>query len=192
MPSIDLYDSLIYFTLMKKDDYINNLLAAAATTIATQIEDQIGDLGLPSTNAATALVTIRNHPDDSIDALRRVLSLTHSGAVRLIDSLEQDGLVERRRSDTDGRAVVLRLTANGQDSAEVIIGARERATRAIVKRLSKQQIAGLKPVLETILAVTTKDEESARRNCRLCDESACRPLGCPVEISAQEHRAKGP
>ena len=44
---------------------------------------------------AAALVTIGNHPGESVEALRHALGLTHSGAVRLLNGLEAEGLVER-------------------------------------------------------------------------------------------------
>ena len=40
----------------------------------------------------------------TVDGLARVLRLTHSGAVRLADRLERDGLVERRPGRTGARA----------------------------------------------------------------------------------------
>src|SRR3954469_13178902 len=45
----------------------------------------------------------------SIDSLRRILGITHSGAVRLVDRLAAAGLVERRIG-ADARAVSIHLT----------------------------------------------------------------------------------
>lgn len=58
----------------------------------------------------TVLVVINNHPNETIDVLSKVLALSHSGAVRLINTLEQEGLVARYKSMQDARFVVLRTT----------------------------------------------------------------------------------
>ncbi len=168
-------------TPMKKNPYLNNLLGAFSTTLSSRIEQSIAEVGLRSHNAAAALVSILNHPDDSILVLQRALNLTHSGAVRLIDGLASDGLVERRRNEQDGRSVVLRLTPEGMDCARAVLAAREAITEEISNQLTAEQAQALSSTLEELLAAMTHSYESARRNCRFCHEGVCRPRGCPVE-----------
>ncbi len=175
---------------MNTEPYINNILAAFATTLASAIDDNIREVGLRSESAATALVTIHNHPNESIDVLRRILNVTHSGAVRLINGLEKEGLVERKASAEDRRAVVLQLTAEGQARAEQVLHAREDMTTKLVENLTVDQREALKPVIEAMLKTLTSDKNSARRNCRLCNEGVCRPQGCPVETASQSIQAK--
>ncbi len=169
---------------MPTDTYLTNLLGAFATTIAAGIEQEVAELGGRSLNAETALVTIRNHPNDSIDVLRRILSLTHSGAVRLLNTLETEKLVKRQRSGQDGRSVAIRLTTKGRKRADKVLEARARVTTVVLKSLTAKQREELAPILEVVLQGFTEGEESARRICRLCDERVCRPEGCPVEIAA--------
>lgn len=166
---------------MDTELYINNLLGAFATTLSSAIDENVGGVGLRSGSAATALVTVFNHPNESIDVLRRILNVTHSGAVRLINGLETEGLVERKPSAQDRRAVVLRLTKDGDTRAKAVLAARENVTTRIVENLSAEQREALLPVLATMLQTLTGDQSSARRNCRLCNEGVCRPNGCPVE-----------
>ena len=175
---------------MSSDTYITNLLGAFATTITSSIEQEVAELGGRGINAETALVTIRNHPNDSIDVLRRILSLTHSGAVRLINALETEKLVERHRSGDDGRSVVIRLTAKGRKRADKVSQARARVTNAVLKSLTAKQREVLAPILEIALKALTDGEDSARRICRLCDERVCRPQGCPVEMAAGLRKAE--
>ncbi|MEM9454164.1 MAG: MarR family winged helix-turn-helix transcriptional regulator [Myxococcota bacterium] len=169
---------------VSSDTYRTNLLGAFATTIATRIDEQVAGVGVRGINAATALVTIRNHPNDSIEVLRRALGLTHSGAVRLINGLEDDGLVERHRSRDDGRSVVLRLTQQGRARADRVLGARTSVTNKVFDALSTEQRDALAPIMEAALEALTQSKDGARRICRLCDEQVCRPQGCPVEIAA--------
>src|SRR3954469_12000989 len=67
----------------------------------------------------------------TVDGLSRVLALTHSGTVRLVDRLEGAGLLERRRGpDARTRAVV--LTPAGHRAAEGLQREREGALAALM------------------------------------------------------------
>ena len=59
----------------------------------------------------------------TIDDLRRVLGLTSSGVVRLVDQLEDEGWVARRRGE-DGRVTVVVLTPQGRRRAREVVDAR--------------------------------------------------------------------
>ena len=170
---------------MENNMFTNNLLAALTTTLSEAIANSVEDVGLRSSNAAAALVTIMNHPDDSIDVLRRTLQLTHSGAVRLIDSLVSDGLLERRPNTQDARSVVLHVTKLGSVRANEILTARAKTTDDALMSLTDTQRKALEPLLQVMLGSLTQDYDSARRNCKFCNEGICRPQGCPVEQASQ-------
>ena len=90
---------------MTADERTANLLGALALTVADRIA---------TGSDAAALITLRNYAEgEPLDLLRRALALSHPGVVRLADRLERRGLVERYRSERDGRAVALRLTRAG-------------------------------------------------------------------------------
>ena len=165
-------------------DYTHNLIGAFATSLSTRIESEISKLGLRSITAATSLVTIYNHPNDSIRTLGRLLNISHSGAVRLIDGLETDELVKRIKSPQDARSVVIDLTKKGKRQALQILQARERVLESVMLPLTTKEKECLLPILEKTLKYMTGDMDSARRICRLCHEGVCRPKGCPVENSA--------
>ena len=166
---------------MKDENYVKNLLGALGTNIASGIESEVAALGSRSLSHESALVAIRNHPDNGIDVLSKVLGLTHSGTVRLINTLEGEGLVERKRSGDDARAVVLRVTPKGRSRANTVLQAREHVTAHIFQSLNEKQKKAIVPALESMLSAMTQDISGARRICRLCDESICRAVGCPVE-----------
>lgn len=166
---------------MKHDTYTNNLLGAFATTISTRIEQGIAELGGRGLNHEAALVAILNHPNDSIDILSKVLKLTHSGAVRLINTLEKEQLVERHKKEGDARAVVLKVTAKGQQRANEVLKAREYVIEQVLNTLTTTQKDALTPILEAALSALTNGQEEARRICKMCNEQVCRTQGCPVE-----------
>ena len=102
-----------------------NRLGALALRLADRIEQAVTAEGVRSLSAATALSAIERFfvDEPSIDELRRVLGLTSSGAVRLVDGLETDGLVTRRRGD-DGRVSLVALTAKGRRAADAVVTTR--------------------------------------------------------------------
>ncbi|WP_240778742.1 MarR family winged helix-turn-helix transcriptional regulator [Shewanella sp. SNU WT4] len=181
--SIVFYDSVIYNTSMTDNNYLKNLLGACATTIASNIEMEVAELDGRSLSHEAALVAINNHPNDGIEMLSKVLGLTHSGSVRLVNNLVHDGFVDRHRSKIDARAVVLCVTDAGRDRANKILLAREKITSSILDILGENEKETIVPILEKILSSMTDNVVEARRICRFCDEGVCRKAGCPVEIA---------
>ena len=118
---------------------------------------------------------------ESINALRRVVGLTHSGAVRLVDRLAAAGLAERRVG-ADGRAVALRLTPEGRRAARRVLARREAAIEAMLAPLTSAERDTLMRLHERLLGELTDGREDRRRVCRLCDVEACGPA-CPTQIS---------
>src|ERR1700746_1152828 len=100
------------------------MLGALALALADRIATRAEAASNLHHSAASALVVIANHPGEHIDAIRRTLGLSHSGAVRLIDGLEAAGFVERRGSDRDARAIAWWATPSGERTASKIIAAR--------------------------------------------------------------------
>ena len=168
---------------MKDEKYISNLIGAFATSVSTAIESQISELGGRSLSHEAALVAIHNHPNETIDVLSKVLGLTHSGAVRLINTLEQEGLIARKKSVQDARSVVLCTTQEGSERVEEILCSREAAIVKVLDHFSKEQKQSFTELLEVAMGNLTDKQSEARRICRLCNEGVCRKLGCPVEGS---------
>ena len=140
------------------------------------------------------LATIDHDPSLSIDELRHALGLTHSGAVRLVDRLEDDGLVQRSRGS--GRVVGLGLTGRGRRVLARIERARLTAAAELVSPLDAGEQPQLELFLRRILAAQTAGDEDLHRICRLCSFDACESGGrkCPVALAARAMRPgrKGP
>lgn len=82
-----------------------------------------------------ALVTVLNYPGRGVGDYGRALGLTHSGTVRLLDRLEADGLVERRRG-ADGRSAAVFPTPAGRRRAEEVLAGRRRALEGALSALA--------------------------------------------------------
>jgi MarR family transcriptional repressor of emrRAB len=162
---------------MTADERTGNLLGALALTLA----DHIG-----TGSDAAALITLRNYAEgEPLDLLRRALALSHPGVVRVADRLERRGLVERRRSERDGRAVALRLTRAGRRAADDALAARAEAIDTALGALSAAERPALESMLERMLAAHTTDSTASLVICRLCDPDVCgHPDRCPVTQAA--------
>jgi DNA-binding MarR family transcriptional regulator len=157
-----------------------NLLAATAQLVEDTVSGGLErDLALTA-SAPAALVTLAHEPGLSIDALRRVLDLTHSGAVRLIDRLEADGLVERTRRG--GRSVAVTLTRRGRKAVAEIERVRLESVAQLLAPLTVSERRELERVLGHVLASRTQSLDDLHRICRLCSFPACESKGrsCPV------------
>lgn len=144
------------------------------------LKKQIAELGGRSLSHESALFTIYNHPNETIDVLSKVLGLTHSGAVRLINTLEKEELVERRKSVKDARSVVLYVTDKGSQRVKRVLNSRETATSKILNSFNDEQKQSFLSLIELALSSLTSEQIEARKICKLCNEGVCRKRGCPV------------
>ena len=163
-----------------------NLFGTLALAVTGRVEDALAAVSPSGPSAPAALSALEGYlGGEPIDALARVLGLTHSGAVRLVDRLAAERLVERRRG-ADGRAVAVTLTAAGRRAAAAIRAAREAALAEALAVLDAGERQALTELNEKLLAGLTSDRASARRICRLCDSEACgHERGtCPVTRAA--------
>jgi len=156
------------------DERSVNLLGAWVLAMAEAMREAAERSTGMSGAGPAALVAIAAESGMSVDTLRRALGLTHPGAVRLVDRLEQRGWVERGAAP--GRAVALRPTAAGLAARDALLAARHDALFAQLERLGpdRERLAAL---IEPLLLEQATDQTELRRLCRLCDRVACAP--CP-------------
>jgi DNA-binding MarR family transcriptional regulator len=174
-----------------------NLLGAWALAVSDQINASAAAAAGRGGKAPAALVALHQFAGGgTIERLRHVLGLTHSAAVRLIDSLVADGHVARRRKAGDQRSVALVLTPAGRAAARRIIRARADAVEHALHGLTDEQRRALTALAERLTAdIATLRLEQRRQGdtpaggwlCRLCDFQACgRPVGrCPAAARAR-------
>jgi DNA-binding MarR family transcriptional regulator len=158
-----------------------NLLAATARLIDDAVQASLLRELPFGASAPAALVSIAHQPDLSIEDLRQILAITHSGTVRLVDRLEGDGLITRIK--TGQRAVKLRLTPRGRRTLRKIENARLAAVATIAASLPGAAQAQLEELLSQMLAAQTHSLDDLHRLCRLCSFDACQAnhRTCPVD-----------
>ena len=173
-----------------------NVLGAIALVVTDRTSDAVSAAAGQSLTAATALSALHQFLEQpTIDMLRRVLGLTPSGTVRLVDRLAEAGYVTRGPG-ADGRTRSVRLTRKGQRVAARIAAERAAVLSTALSDLSPTERAALPGILDRILAALVRDKldrgVGGGWTCRLCDTNACgRPLGrCPAANTAAAFRAR--
>jgi DNA-binding MarR family transcriptional regulator len=167
---------------------LENLLGAWSLTVADRLAAAGRQAGLSASDQA-AVVTLLAYPDRTVSWLGDVLSLTSSGATRLVDRLVATGWVVRSAGG-DSRERRLSLTEAGEDIARRVVRDREEALAECVAPLDKRSRSQLERALEKMVGASTQTLLPALRTCRLCDRSACRSAGrdCPLAHTREEDR----
>lgn len=163
-----------------------NLLGALALAVTDQTSGMIAAAAGQSVSAAAALSALHhilNRP--TLDQLRKVLGLTPSGAVRLVDRLADAGLVVRGPGG-DGRSRSVALTTEGQAAAERVSATRAAVLTDALQELSPSERKVLHALMGRLMASIVRTKDGGPWICRLCDLDACgRASGnCPTANAA--------
>jgi DNA-binding MarR family transcriptional regulator len=167
-----------------RDARTANLLGALVTALQDEMEAATTEAAAHGSAFPAALVSILGEPGMSIDTLRRILGVSHSGTVRLLDQLEADGAVERK-AGPDGRTVALHLTASGRRLARAVQEARSGVLNQALDLLTGAERAQLLRLAEKLLGGLTRDLPHSDHICRLCDLAVCPEQSCPVNCAAR-------
>jgi DNA-binding MarR family transcriptional regulator len=173
---------------MTELDRAGNLLGALSLSVADRTAEAVGDAAGQSETAAIALSALDQFlGEPSLDRMRRVLGLTPSGAVRLVDRLEAAGHVTRRRSSEDARSVSVRLTARGRRAARRVSRARGEVLNEALATLDNEEREQFEETLARVIPNMMRGPGATRWLCRLCDMEACgRADGrCPAASAAR-------
>lgn len=162
-----------------------NVIGAFILALADRIGDAVETAAPERGCAAAALMLIRHQPGFLVERLHGVIGLSQPGTVRLIDRLQQRGLVRRRSGEEDRRTVGLFLTEDGQAVCTDIIESRARAVSAAISGLTAHEVTALADMAGKVLGSLPKDAQQAYRICRLCDEAHC--PDCPVDDALAGH-----
>ena len=156
---------------------IANLLGALSLAVMDRIEQGARDLIGHGGETPAALVVIGYGSGITNDKLRRILGLSHSGTVRVVDRLVSDRLVERRPGK-DGREVALHLTAKGAATRKDLLASRIAAVSSFVDVLSPSEGKRLGELIRTVLTRQDTSELDRFTICRMCDDRLC--ANCPL------------
>jgi MarR family transcriptional regulator, negative regulator of the multidrug operon emrRAB len=154
-----------------------NLLGVVGLAVADRMESTAREILNHAGETPAALVVIGYGFGPSNDRLRGILRLSHPGAVRLVDRLVADGLVERR-AGRDRRAIALYLTKRGKALREELLKGRLAAIRPFLAPLTRVEEEVFAALLHKMLASMETTDLERRTLCRLCDDRVC--ADCPI------------
>ncbi len=125
----------------------------------------------------------------TIEALSVTLGLSHSATVRVVDALEEQGIVERREA-SDRRAIAVEPTRRGRRLTRVLLRERERVLDDILAPLTAPERRIMTALHERVLFALVAGGAVPQRVCRMCDMRACGhdDGACPVTNGAQGRR----
>ena len=134
-----------------------------------------------SASGAAALVSLSAHPGLSVTELGRRVGLSQSAAARMVDSLQAQGLVERRTSPWLARMTSVHVTDAGHTAARRILAARGTPLTDLVSTLEESDQQALAQLLTKLLPALYEQIGNAQYLCRLCDRRCCTDgTTCPV------------
>lgn len=137
--------------------------------ITAKLEETLGSGG----EAPAAIIHLGSVTGISILELSEVLGLSHAGAVRLVDRLVEDGMIDRSRG-RDGRSRILTLTAKGVAMRNTLLSERLAAAESVMLGITDQEWDTLRDLLARILKIAPGGIVDRKRMCRLCDPGLCR------------------
>jgi DNA-binding MarR family transcriptional regulator len=165
-----------------------NLLGALSLVVADRTSDAVGDAAGRSETSAAALSALYHFLElPTVDLLRRVLGLTSSGTVRLLDRLEEAGFV-KRGAGPDGRSTLVSLTPAGRRAGQRVTKARAEVLLSTLEVLTPAERTTLEDLVSRMLVGMMRGPGATRWMCRLCDTQTCNraPGACPVTSAARQ------
>ena len=133
------------------DSYLPYLLNRAGARIATAFGEEMRPLGA-SLQMWRVLAALREQDGRRMGDLSLTTSIEVSTLTRLVDNMEQKGLVARRRDAQDSRAVLLHVTPAGRRLSRRILPIAERYEAVALKGFGVGEAASLKAALRRLYA----------------------------------------
>lgn len=129
--------------------YLPYLLNRAGARIATAFGEEMRPLGA-SLQIWRVLAALHEKDGRRMGDLSKTTSIEVSTLTRLVDNMEESGLVERRRDADDARVVALHATAAGRRLTRRILPIAERYEAVALKGFSAREAETLKKALRRL------------------------------------------
>lgn len=131
------------------DSYLPYLLNRAGVRIAMAFGEEVRPLGA-SLQIWRVLAALRESDGRRMGELSKTISIEVSTLTRLVDNMEKDGLVERRRDAADARAIALHVTAAGRRMTRRLLPIAERYEAVALDGFTAQEADVLKQALRRL------------------------------------------
>jgi len=97
------------------------------------------------------LASLANEEADSPTTLCKNISYDPGAMTRMIDRLEQKGLVRRRRNLEDRRATCLEITTAGRALYPQLLAAKETVSKQFLRGFSEEEVRTLEGMLNRLI-----------------------------------------
>ncbi|MGY5778000.1 MarR family winged helix-turn-helix transcriptional regulator [Rhizobium sp. LEGMi135b] len=164
---------------------LENLFGAMSLALVDKMEKAFADETGLGPSAIAAIVQIGTEPGLTIETLRRMIALSHSATVRLVDQLVASDLVLRAGGvEGDKRARSLQLTERGRTLFDKSLGARRAVIHRAFKLLGQEETEQLGRLVEKLLPALVDLGDDQDVVCRVCDQGVCDQDRCPIAFMA--------
>ncbi len=131
-------------------DYLAYLLAHASFLFSGQFHARLRKKGVP-VPTWRVLATLSDGDGMTVGELARIALANQPTMTKTIDRLERDGLVERRRDDTDRRKTLVFIAPKGWNLVKnLLVDAKAHEGQALAD-YSEREVETLKRVLRTLI-----------------------------------------
>ena len=127
----------------------------ASKTLADSFSERLRPFGVTRTQWV-ALYRLGQMGPVSQSVLAAEMNVQASSLTRLLDRMEREDLVARRRDDSDRRVVFVRLTKTGADKLETVLSIGEDTSQQFSEGISEEDIETFTRVLDKIVINSQK------------------------------------
>lgn len=131
------------------EQYLPYLLNRAGARIAGAFNAEMRQIGA-SLQVWRVLAALREQDGRRMGDLSKTTSIEVSTLTRLVDNMEKDGLVARRRDSGDARAISLHVTASGRRLTQRIVPIAERYEAVALKGFTAGETEVLRKALRRL------------------------------------------
>jgi DNA-binding MarR family transcriptional regulator len=136
---------------------VERLLRHVAFIIKKRGRDILVDFGITSPQFS-ALLALREHPNITMGELCDKLFLACSTATDLVDRMEKNGFLERKRDTQDRRVIRLSMSEMGKRVISEVVAARRRYVSSILEKLTEEEINQLAQSLNRLHSLMVQEK----------------------------------
>jgi DNA-binding MarR family transcriptional regulator len=146
------------------DQPLGRLLAMALTAVIDELHERLAAAGWPRVRPmwGFVLLAVRDRPSN-IGEVGELLGITKQAAAKVVASLVDEGLVERREDPGDRRAALLGLTADGRQFLADAEAAYQAIEAGWAEVAGRRDVDALRRTVSTVLHTRYGPQEPALR-----------------------------
>ena len=139
------------------DDYLSYLLARASQLVSSQFHRRVEENGL-TVPVWRVLATLSGDDGLPVSKLAEIVLEKQPTLTKIIDRMEQEGLVKRREDDDDRRQTRVYITVRGRKLVLPLLRQAKRHERDVLEDYSTDDARRLKTILRGLIKHCAAEE----------------------------------